>query len=158
MMKNNKGLSDIVVTLIIIVISLAAIGLVWFVVNNLVKSGSQNIDVSSKCLGVDVEVVQANCTDGSLGNKTCDITLSRTGSETSAIGGVKLIFRNSTAGVSSTLLNVSGNIQVLVGKKETGIDTQIANTKGIDKIEITPFFLDNSGREQLCTQTSSFSF
>lgn len=156
-MRNKKGLSDIVVTLIIIVISLAAVGLVWFVVNNLVKSGSQNIDVSSKCLGVDIEIAQANCSQGAT-NFACDLTVSRTGSETSPIGGVKLIFRNSTSGVSSGLINVAGNIEALVGKKTNISDTNISNGQGISTIQVTPFFVDSSGREQLCTQINAFNF
>jgi len=37
MKANKRGLSTIVVTLIIILISLVAVGIVWVVVNNLIK-------------------------------------------------------------------------------------------------------------------------
>ena len=38
--ENKRGLSDIVVTLIIIVLALVAVGIVWAVVSNLLKTGT----------------------------------------------------------------------------------------------------------------------
>lgn len=151
--KNNRGLSTIVVTLIIILLSLVAVGVVWAVVNNLIKSGSEGVSVSSKCLNINIEATSVNCTDGT--TSICDVTMVRSGTEDAAISGVKIVFRNQTSGVSSNVTTVAGNIEPLVGKKQTGIDTGIL---GVTVVEVTPFFLDTSGKEQLCTQSSSFEF
>jgi len=157
-MENKRGLSDIVVTLIIVLLSMVAIGVVWVVVNNLIQSGTAGVETSAKCLNVNLEVKKVNCTDGST-NQICDVTLSRTGTESDALGGVKLIFQNKTAEVSSSsLIDISGNIEPLVGKKATGIDSLIANAVGVNAIEVTPYFKDDSGNEQLCSQTISYSF
>ena len=41
MNSNKRGLSTIVVTLILIVLSLVAVGVVWVVVSNLLNTGTQ---------------------------------------------------------------------------------------------------------------------
>lgn len=150
--RNKKGLSTIVVTLIIVLLSLVAVGVVWAVVNNLIKSGSEGVGVSSKCLNLAIAAIGVNCS----GTPTvsCTTRLERTGTGTDSIAGVKLIFTNETAGLSSALLDSPGNIETLVGKVYT-FATGIENA---DKVVVTPYFLDASGKEQLCTQSSDFEF
>jgi len=150
--ENRRGLSTIVITLILILLSLVAVGIVWFVVNNILKSGAQEIDLGAKCLNLNVEATKVNCS----GTPTisCTVRLERTGTGNDEIAGVKLVFRDETAGLSSSLLNSAGNIQPLVGKTET-FDTGIASAS---KIEVTPYFEDDSGNEQLCSQSNSFEF
>jgi hypothetical protein len=158
MTKNKNGLSDIVVTLIIIVLSLVAIGVVWTVVNNLVKGGAASADFSAKCLGVNLEITQANCSAG-LTNKNCDVQVMRSGSTTDPITGVKFVFRNETSGVSSVAIaTIVGDIPSAIGKKFTGVNSSIINANGISKVEVTPYFTDTSGNQQTCSQTVSFSF
>lgn len=153
---NNKGLSDIVVTLIIVLLSMVAIGLVWFVVNNLLQSGTEGVEISAKCLNVAISVEQVNCANGTT-NKVCNVSLSRTGTETEELGGVKMIFSDTVSGVvSSSLIDSSGNVLPLVGRKITSQDTLVPNANTIRLVQVTPYFEDNSGKEQLCSQTSSF--
>jgi len=156
MIGDKRGLSTIVVTLIIVLLSLVAVGVVWVVVRNLITTGSNNVDISSKCLGVDVEITKVNCSGTT--TSICDVQLSRTGTGTDAIAGVKLVFKNKASGVSSNLTTLDGNIEPLVGLKKTGIDTNVDIAEAIDTIEATAFFEDSSGNEQICTQTNSFSF
>ncbi len=147
---NKRGLSAIVVTLILILLSLVAVGIVWMVVNNMIKGGTQDVEINSKCLNVNVDATAVTCT-----GESCDITLARTGTETSEIGGVKLVFRDSTAGESSAVLDVNGNIEALAGKTEPAIATGLTAP---DKVEVTVYFEDASGNKQLCSQTTSFTW
>ena len=161
MIKNKRGLSTIVVTLIIIVLSLVAVGVVWVVVNNLLKSGTSSANINAQCLGVSLEVTQSNCSQGTT-DKICDVQVTRSGTGTDALAGVMLVFKNSsvstTGSYSSTPINIQGDIPALVGKRVTGIDTLVAKANGLNTIEVTPYFKDASGNVQLCSQTSSFSF
>jgi hypothetical protein len=158
MIQNKRGLSTIVVTLIIIVLSLVAVGVVWGVVNNLLKGGTAGIDINSKCLGVNLQITQANCSAGTT-NKICDVQVSRGGTTDDAFAGVKLVFRNVTAGVNSpAAIDVQGDLPAIVGARLTGKDSGIAKANGIDTVEITPYFKDASGNTQLCSQTASFNF
>lgn len=146
----KKGLSTIVITLILILLSLVAVGVVWFVVNNILKSSGQGIDVGAKCLNVNLEATKVICTGG-----TCDVTLKRTGTESDAIAGVKLVFRDSTAEESSSVIDEAGNVEALAGKVIQDIDTGLTAP---DKIEVTAYFEDDSGNEQLCSQSNPFEF
>ncbi len=154
MFSNKRGLSTIVVTLIIILISLVAVGIVWVVVRGLINSGTQGLDISAKCLNVDVEATAVACSStGS--SRMCNVTLKRTGTGSEAIGGVKLIFKNVTAGTSSGLISVPGDIGVLVTTTTLPQNTTLVNP---DRVEVTAFFEDASGNDQICGQTNSLSF
>ena len=48
---NKRGLSTIVVTLILVVLSLVAVGVVWAVISNLLKTGEQQ---STSSFGQDI--------------------------------------------------------------------------------------------------------
>ena len=157
-MKNKKGMSDIVVTLIIIVLSLVAVGVVWTVVNNLIKGGTSSAELNAKCLGINLEITRANCSSGAI-NKRCDVQVMRTGSTVDTLTGTKLVFRNETSGISSTsAVDSSGDIPAVVGKRVHVADTLVAIANGISSVEITPYFTDTSGNIQLCSQTTSFEF
>jgi hypothetical protein len=155
--KNKRGLSDIVITLIIVLLSMVAIGLVWFVVNNLLQSGTEGVETSAKCLNTNIGVKVAVCTNGTT-NQTCNVTLSRTGTEDDELGGIKIIFADSVAEISSaSLIDVPGNVAPLVGKK-ISVNSLIANANTIDLLEVTPYFTDDSGNQKLCSQTTTFEF
>jgi hypothetical protein len=153
---NKKGLSTIVVTLLIILISLVAVGIVWAVVNNMIKGGTQGVEVSAKCLNVVIEPTKVNCSGGTT-NVICDVQLMRTGTGSDIIGGVKLLFKNATSGASSSLIRLEGNIEQLIGKKQTGINTTLLSSEGANTLEITAFFKDSGGNDQNCAQTGSFT-
>ena len=157
MKANKRGLSTIVVTLIIILISLVAVGIVWVVVNNLIKGGAGSAEIAAKCIGVTVEATAVNCSKPTgNANYMCTVQLMRSGTEGDAIGGVKLIFRNSTSGASSPLIGIEGNIEALVGKRITGTNTSFT-AAGASKLETTAYFTDDSGVDTLCPQKDEFT-
>lgn len=43
-MKNKKGVSGIITTIILIVIALAAIGIAWMIIRGIVDAGGEDID------------------------------------------------------------------------------------------------------------------
>ncbi len=158
LLGNRKGLSTIVVTLIIILLSLVSIGVVWVVVNNLVKSGTSGVEIGSKCLGVDVSATAVTCTPTGV-EEFCAVTLSRTGTGTEEIGGVKIVFKNETSGATGTsVVDVSGDIQQLVTKTTASLNSSLLVSQGVNKVEVTVYFNDAEGNAQLCPRTSPFSF
>jgi hypothetical protein len=160
MIQNKRGLSTIVVTLIIIVLSLVAVGVVWAVVNGLLKTGTSNVDINSKCLGLGLQITAANCSTGAT-DKMCDVQVVRSGTGTDVINGVKVVFRNETTTTVYTPnpIDVVGDVPALVGVRIHGVDSGLVNAVGIDTVEVTPYFKDaTSGNIQLCGQTSSFNF
>jgi hypothetical protein len=157
-MENKKGLSTIVVTLIIIVLSLVAVGVVWAVVNNLLKSGTQGADSATKCLSLSISATNMACT-GTTGNKLCTVTLSRSGTGTDAVSGVSLFFYGFVTATPSTVVNSPaaiasvGDVSPLriVSSADTGI---AAATNTVNKVDITPYFTDSAGKNTYCATTS----
>jgi len=150
MIESKKGMSDIVVTLVIILLSLIAIGVVWVVVNNLIKSGTQNVEISAKCTNVQLEItaVSCNATTGA----DCTVTVKKTGtSET--LSGVKLAFSNSTGSYTANALDAPHDLASLVptvlnGTTGTTFDSGVINP---NSVEVTPYFIDSANNEYPCT-------
>ena len=144
-MKNKKGLSDIIVTLLIILLVIVAISVIWVVIRNIVTSGVDKINYDSKCLEVDL--VLTSFEGFSPGGY--DITLKRTGTG-DIISGFKILVKNATefSEVTNQFFEMGPLEYLTLKPRNTGI--WIAN-----KIEVTPFFLDELNSERLC---STFSF
>ncbi len=152
--KNKRGLSEIVATLLIILLSLVAVGILWIVIKNVVDSGAKQIELNQKCLAVELTAVRINET--SPGNYS--VSLKR-GADSQGDIGVKInIFQGTTT--SSGIMNFEpfGNLDAL-GTSTKVIDTGTATlVVGGDGVEFTAFFQDDSGNEQLCPQTKTFKF
>ncbi|MBS3070970.1 hypothetical protein J4407_01570 [Candidatus Pacearchaeota archaeon] len=142
--SEKKGLSGIVVTLILIVIVMSATLLIWFVVRDILGEGTENINVGAKCLDVNIEVAQLTCTGVS--SDVCTVSLTRNAGGDN-IGGVKVVFSNETA-TKTYVHDAPGNIAPLETKTVSAIATGIKNA---DKAEPVVYFLDASGNEQLCS-------
>lgn len=149
MIKNKKGMSDIVVTLVIILLSLIAIGVVWVVVNNLIKSGTQSAEINAKCMRVQLEITQVNC---NVAGTACSVVVKKTGT-TDALAGVKVAFSNSSNVYTQTALDAPGDIASLVPTTlSNGTSTTLnAGVVNPSKVEVTPYFKDASNKEELCT-------
>jgi len=149
MITNKRGLSTIVTTLIIILLVLAAIAIVWVVISNLVGEKSDEVSFQAKCLSIDVRATAVECSGGS-----CDVTLTRgaMGAD-DVIDGVKLVFSDGTE--TSDVIEVSGDIEILGSKTEEDIDSGLSNP---DKVEVTVYFVDDSGNDQICPNPNPFEF
>jgi hypothetical protein len=149
-MESKKGLSAIVATLLIILLTLIAVGIIWVVIRNVVESGAEQISVNTKCVAVSLEAVSVNETPAGV----YAVTLRRGSGGENDLGGVKVNIFNATG--SSGIMDFG-----TINKAETEIVTlPTTGTTVIDanKIEFTAFFIDASGNEQLCSQTSEFTF
>ena len=158
MFNEKRGLSTVVTTLIIILLVLVAIGIVWIVIKGIIESGTQSVDYATKCLRVDVRATAVACANQST-NAECSVTLTRKASG-DVIKGVKLVFYNNASQVSSVFDSTdygtgTTDIAPLAIKTTSIITTGLAN---VNKVDVTPFFLDQAGNEQVCTTTNSFSF
>lgn len=142
----KRGLSAVVTTLIIILLVLVAVGGIWIVVNNFIDAGTEQIEISQKCLAVDLSAVSVNETSAG----TYDITLNRKAGG-DAIGGVKVNIFNSTE--NSGVVEFGSAIGVLDTVTQSVVGVTNAN-----KLEFTAYFLDDSGTEQLCSATNTFTF
>ena len=82
----KRGLSTIVITLIIILISLVAVGIIWVVVRNVIQSGTEGIALGQFTLGADIINVNVD-------NSSNNVSLSvKRSSGEGEITGIKFIF------------------------------------------------------------------
>ena len=152
MFNNKKGLSTVVTTLIIILLVLVAIGIICVVVRGIIEQTTNQVDYNTKCLQVDVRATAVNCTTVA----NCDVTLTRS-SGGEPINGVRMAFKNTSTGTSSTTAFDSvGDIPVLTTVKRTTVLTTMTDRPNV--VETTAYFNDATGTAILCSQTNSFKF
>ena len=145
--SDKRALSTVVTALIIVLLVLVAIGIVWVVVRGVLESGTAQIDIRAKCLQVDVRATAVDALCGA----SCTVTLERRagGDE---IAGVKLVFfEGDTSGGVST---EPDNIVPLTTKTTLPLTTGLTTP---DKVEVTAYFTDDSGTDQLCSTSSEFN-
>lgn len=142
-MKNSKGMSTIVATLIVILLVIVAVGLVWVVVRNVVNEGVEQIDMGSKCNLVTIQPTVFTNSSGTVYSVT--VERSAGGDE---IAGIKMIFTNAT-GDSNYVYTRSGNIAPLATVTEPSIT--VTTPTNLNKVEIVPYFTTESGEEYICT-------
>ncbi|PIO07707.1 hypothetical protein COU59_02940 [Candidatus Pacearchaeota archaeon CG10_big_fil_rev_8_21_14_0_10_34_12] len=148
--ENKKGISDILVSLIMIVIVLGAIGVVWFLIKGIIGGNTESIGVGTKCLEIEVNPTGLICSGTN--NDVCNVVVERnTGGMD--IAGIKLIFTNSSS-ASNFVKDVPGNIAVLEKKTISSVETGISN---VDTVDLVVYFNDSSGKEQLCSSKTTYS-
>ncbi len=143
----KRGLSAVVTTLIIILLAIVLVGIVWVVVANVVGKGVEQVDLTSRCLSIDFSFVSVLPVEDQPENYLVTLTRS-SGGET--ISGVKLVLFNLTE--NSGVLEFGGSMGPLDTKSET-VEAGILNA---NRVDLTPYFLDESNREELCPQVRSF--
>ena len=145
-MKSKRGLSAIVATLLIILLTLVAVGIIWVVIRNVVQTGGTQAEFSAKCISVNLEVSAAACN----ATTTCNITYTRkSGGED--IDGLYLIVSD---GQMSNQTEVTGNI--IPGSTRTAFHFLTGLTSPTTA-EVAAYFIDDSGTEQRCDPTGTFN-
>ena len=147
MKKNTKGLSTIVSTLIIILLVLVAIGVIWSVLNNFLDEGQGTIETGTKCLSIDIKATKVINTTATSYN----VTLSRKSTGEGEFGA-KIVFFSDEG--NSEPMDFGEMLSVL----ETNTQDIDAGLEYANKIELTPYYLDESGNVKLCQVPSEFSF
>jgi hypothetical protein len=138
-MKNNKGLSSIVTTLILIVLSLVAIGVVWGVVSNLLKNQSQSATNSLSQLFISLKVQSVNMKS----NGDIEVIVHRNSGE----GTLKSINFIVSDGTDSKLIKKDTTLTPLGTQIFTLTYAEIG-TMGIKEISISPI-IDSNGQETI---------
>ena len=144
MRKDKRGISTIVVSLIMIALVLVAVAVVWFTVRNILEGGTEQVNLGTNCLEVDVRETNLICSG--VNNDVCSVTVTRNPGGND-IAGIKLVFTNST-GDKNYVHDVLGNIVSLEAKTEANVNTGISN---VNNVEVVAYFTDFAGNEQLCS-------
>jgi len=143
----KKGLSTIVATLLIIMLVLVAIGIIWVVIKNVIKGGTEQVSLGK--FTVDMEISKAD----KINYSNINVTVKRNPGEGELSG---IIFITSDKDNSETTrYNIS--INELEEKKFQIILHEI-NTSTVEKISITPIFMRDSGKELIGNIADEYVF
>lgn len=141
-MKNKRGLSGIVVVLILVLLALAVGGIIWAVISNFVGGGVGDIEFQQKCIGISVDARSVIPVEGGEDGEYNLRLYRRPGG--GEIGGIRATFLNDTD--SSPLLTF--------GNLEEGQTTTVTFDTGIldaSEVHAYVFFIDEEGNERLCS-------
>ena len=162
MIKNKKGLSTVVTTLIIILLVLVAVGIIWSVVNNLLNKSRDTIESSTKCLDLEirankvVEYAYINSTGDMLGGNY-NVTLQRTSSGDDEAIYAKVVLFSSVG--NTAVLEFPSALFPLETQTNTISSEDTGNFTDANKVEVTAFYVDDSGNDQLCPSgTTIYTF
>ena len=157
-MKNTKGLSGVITTLIIILLVIAAIGIIWAVVNPFIKGSGDDIASQTDCMALDIRIDRAVC---NATGDACSITLKR-GSGGKEITGVKLLFYNElgTESYAYDFVTTDFSENSLATTTATTINPNTGENGMLENattLSIVPYFTDGSGNPAYCSETGSYN-
>lgn len=148
---NKRGLSDIVTTILIILISIVAISVVWIVLSNFLEGNKSQIeffDSIATILSIPSSSVQV---DNLPENRYVifNVKLDKSSRE---ISGIKIVLEDESGKSGSYQKNI-----ILKELETQNIRLQYGNELGkIVKINVYPIFKDDSGKEIIGTTSSQF--
>lgn len=143
--KNRKGLSTIVVTLIIILISLVAIGIVWVVVRNVLSSGSKDVSLGKFTVNLGIRNAYEQA-----GNISVDIRREVGKGE---LVKIKFILSD---GKNSETITQDASLGELENKVFSIHPTQLAPTL-VARVSVAPVFKTTEGTENVGEITSTYN-
>ena len=154
MAYNNRGISNIISTLIFVLLTIVLIGIVWVLVNNIVSNSSKQAANSAQCLNTQIQVTAAQC---NYGGTSCNITVQRsTGSDT--VNGIQVVVSNSSgqsaAGTIPTDNNTFQTLQSVVGYFNLTA-TPVVN---VTTVQAVIYFASANGQKQICPSADAVTF
>jgi hypothetical protein len=143
--KEKRGLSTIVIALIIILVSLVAVGIVWIVIKNLLTSGTKEIGFGK--FTIDLKIKNAY---EQAGNITVNVERKSGGGEL-----VKIKFILSDGKTSEAIIQ-NANLGELESKIFSLHPTQLAPTQ-VASVSVAPIFKTAEGNEAVGEITSTYN-
>lgn len=116
-LKNRKGLSDVITTVLIILLVLAAVILIWAFIRRPLEQGGQQIEIQGACLRLGDAIVPTACVIDTSDN-VAKITVRRTGGDDITLNGVKVL---ATASTGANKINDSTAYPDVLGTKDYSI-------------------------------------
>ena len=139
-MINKKGLSDIIATVLIVLLALAAIAIVWAFIQPTIRGGGEQIDVARKCL--DAEVKPTACSAGTP-TGTVTVQLLR-GAPDGILAVVEHADGTTDVGTTTTIPNLLGTTPI-----------SVANIASANTAKVAAQFFNEQGILQTCELSSA---
>ncbi|MEA3414239.1 MAG: hypothetical protein U9Q99_01810 [Nanoarchaeota archaeon] len=141
-MKNTKGLSMIVTTLILVLLVLVAVGILWGPIKNLLGNTTDKFGNNAICLDLSLKPIKIQNASGA-GNYTVTIERTATGIDEN-IGAMVVLYNDESNSQTITLTSMFGKLDTLTESIETDFNST-------NEIKVIPYFLDDVGTKQICS-------
>lgn len=143
--QNKKALSPIIATTLLILMTIAAVAIIWFAIMPIIKRGASGI--SSACVGVDLTIVsQGKNTCFHSNSSTVNVTVSRGAGDYELKGIQFLIYEGGNS--QSTVIET--NIPGINEQRKYSISTNLT----ADKISAAPIVTIGEVEEN-CEKTTT---
>jgi hypothetical protein len=151
-MKNQRGLSAVITTLIIIGLVLVAIGIVWYVVSAIIEGTAEDVDYASRCLGISVEPTYLNCVN-TVTPFDCTVKIQRSStSKADPVDGVEIILYDE----DDETLETFSRGDVLPGQVVTINEPFGELVSKAEKVSVRVYFLDSSDNKHYCSNVNTY--
>lgn len=146
----NKGISTIIATLIIIGIVLVGASIFWVVTKNTLDGQSNNVKSMSQCVGVNLQITTVEACPAS--STSCDVTVER-GAGGGTISGIRAI-------VTDDLSTLSGDSSSTLEPLEmtTITATGTALDDAATKAKVAALVEDDSGNTIVCDVIDEYNY
>ena len=140
-MQNKKGLSDVVTTVLIVLLTIVAIAILWSFLQPMFTSSGQKVQTQTACLSLSLEAT--NCVSNAGG---ANVTVKRNPG-VAALKQVKIVFENPDGSTS-----VVTNDTVLPGELETKLYSSALTFKA-KSVSVAGGIDDGKGGVVYCNPT-----
>jgi len=142
---SKRGLSQVVATLLIILLALVAVGVVWGVINNILKTGSEKAEIGQFTLNLEIESVQVQ-----QGGVTL-VVIRRNAGEGEFIG-MNFVFSD---GQNSEIIREDITIEEL-GRETFTFTLSEIDADNLKSVSVYPIFKLGSGKESFGNPSDIF--
>ncbi len=160
-MANNRGLSNIVATVLIVLLALAAVAIIWTFISGMIDDGSRSASLQNKCFATEIKPVSCQLTgledannDGEIDAAITDATIVVQNMRGEATGySVVLTDGSGLTYVSDEVTSVPG---VLGTDNTAAFDTlPAANAKAPIRAAVAVKVTSDDGAESAACPTST---
>ncbi len=138
-MKNERGMSAVVTTLLIILLAIVAIGIVWVVVKNILSKGEEDISLTGITLNLEIQ-------KASISGNTLYVIVHRNSGEGTLVG-INFVIGD---GENSVVVRRNTNLPQLGTETFTfSISNELFTLEEIKTISIAPIYETSAGKEKV---------
>lgn len=138
-MKNKRGMSAVVTTLLIILLAIVAIGIVWVVVKNILVKGEEDISLTGITLNLEIQ-------KASISGDTLYVLVHRNAGEGTLVG-INFIISD---GENSVVVRRNTNLPQLGTETfKFSISNELSTLEEIATVSIAPIYETSSGKEKI---------
>ncbi len=156
MINDKKGMSAVIIMVIMIGLALVVIAIAWVVIQGIVSEGTNTSAIKAKCLNTALEFTKVTLT-GTEDVPKYDVFVMRKGSN-SDDAGVKITF-TSTAGAISSPENSEITLKPLLETTQFFgiIPGTITLASKVDSVQATPYFIVEDTDEKIYCEDQQIS-